>query len=311
MHEIYLCLFLGQLTTRLGYRVQIQPCLTLVLLSPTTCWRQPAYPHCRAIIKRLVELEAAISDNLHRLHCDVAIHSNLADLRLYRAQLKRLLNRSLYYLRVVADGKTLFKIGVTARNVEERIEEIRADLRPHFQSVDIKLIDCWKHRGSVEHYFKHRHRQFGFAVGAMTEFFAFPDAQAKRVQRDLRTMGSKELVWAERELLADQLSNIERELDGNRRDYDRYEQERRRALAISTGMRRAKRWGNNIGRPKGQENSDAFLNKPKSRAIAKALDEGHSLRMTAQLCGASVNTVRKVKQLKREVRERGGGGKEC
>ena len=42
-------------------------------------------------IKRLVELEAAISGNLHRLHCDVAIHSNLANLRLYRTQLKRLL----------------------------------------------------------------------------------------------------------------------------------------------------------------------------------------------------------------------------
>ena len=150
--------------------------------------------------------------------------------------MKLLLKCSLYYLRVLADGKTLFKIGVTARNLEERIEEIRADLRPYFQTVAIKLIDCWKHRGSVEHYFKHQHRQFGFAIGAMTEFFLFPDAQAKRVQRDLRTMGSKKLVWAERELLADELSKGERELDGNRRDYDSYEQERRCARAISTGM---------------------------------------------------------------------------
>ena len=75
----------------------------------------------------------------------------------------------------------------------------------------------------MEHYFKHRHRQFGFAIGAMTEFFAFPKAQAKRVQRDLRTMGTKELVWAERELLAGELSKVEQELDGNRRDYAKFE----------------------------------------------------------------------------------------
>ena len=83
--------------------------------------------------------------------------------------------------------------------------------------------------------------------------------------------------------------------------YARYEQERRRARAISTGMLRAVKWGGTIGRPIGQEDAETFLEKPKSRAISKALDEGLSLREIVGMCGSSVNTVRKVKRLRKET----------
>ena len=76
-------------------------------------WNLFAKVQHQLFIQKLVELERAGADNLHRLHCDVAIQYDLADLRLYRAQLKRLLGRALYYLKVVADDKTLYKIGVT------------------------------------------------------------------------------------------------------------------------------------------------------------------------------------------------------
>ena len=48
----------------------------------------------------------------------------LTDLRLYRAQLKRTLANTLYFLEVQAEDETLHKIGVTRRPIDERVKEV-------------------------------------------------------------------------------------------------------------------------------------------------------------------------------------------
>ena len=63
------------------------------------------------------------------------------------------------------------------------------------------------------------------------------------------------------------------------------------------GIKRAAQGGQHIGRPKAEEAVDAFLSKPKSRAITAVLSQHLSLRETARQIGVSVNTVQKVKAL--------------
>ncbi len=96
--------------------------------------------------------------------------SRLTDLRLYRAQLKRILSNTLYFLEIQAEGETLHKIGVTRRLIEERVTEVQGDLRAHFESVSIKVIGTWSHRGNVEKYFKHRYQDFNYLIGTLTEY---------------------------------------------------------------------------------------------------------------------------------------------
>jgi hypothetical protein len=128
-------------------------------------------------------------------HLEAAAHAALGtadehvaetDLLIYRAQLRRIFGATLYFIEVRTDGKTLHKIGVTSRPLDQRIAEIRADLAPHFGAVEIKPISTWENRGNVELYFKFRYRPFNHPIGALTEYFSFDDV--KPVLRDLRRM---------------------------------------------------------------------------------------------------------------------------
>ena len=115
----------------------------------------------------------------------------LADLQIYRAQLRRILVNSLYFLEVKADGHSFYKIGVTTRQIEERIAEVQRDVRAHYSDVTVNLLGLWEHRGNVELYFKHRYKAFNYRIGKLTEYFQFPDV--KVVLNDLYGMEPKVL----------------------------------------------------------------------------------------------------------------------
>jgi len=100
------------------------------------------------------------------------------DLRLYCAQLARLFSLQLYLLRVQMEGGELHKIGVTARPVEERLPEVRRDLREHLGEVELELAGSWRHRGSLEPYFKRLFARRALRIGPLTEYFSF-DAYRK------------------------------------------------------------------------------------------------------------------------------------
>ncbi len=112
-----------------------------------------------------------------------------ADLLIYRAQLRRILVNSLYFLEVKADGNTFYKIGVTTRSIEERIAEVQRDVRSHFSDAVVNPLGLWEHRGNVELYFKHRYQPFNYRIGKLTEYFVFPNVKA--VLNDLYGMKPK------------------------------------------------------------------------------------------------------------------------
>jgi hypothetical protein len=119
-----------------------------------------------------------------------------ADLLIYRAQLRRILVNSLYFLEVKADGNIFYKIGVTTRLIEERIAEVQRDVKAHYSDVTVNLLGLWEHRGNVELYFKHRYKAFNYRIGKLTEYFVFPDVKA--VLNDLYEMEPKvvsEVDW--------------------------------------------------------------------------------------------------------------------
>lgn len=144
-----------------------------------------------AKLERSVEIAKAAS-----LAC---IDERVADLRIYRTQLKWILLNSLYFLEIKTEGQTFYKIGITTRQIEERIAEVQRDLKAHYSEVVISLLGLWHHRGNVELYFKHRYKAFNYPIGKLTEYFKFADVKA--VLEDLFDMESKMLSEVELELL--------------------------------------------------------------------------------------------------------------
>jgi len=136
------------------------------------------------LLSELAKLEQSVDIAIAaRLSC---LNERLADLKIYRAQLRRILSNSLYFLEVKADGKIFYKIGITTRLIEERIAEVQRDLKVHYSDVVVNLLGLWKHRGNVELYFKHRYKAFNYRIGKLTEYFRF--ANVKLILNDLFEM---------------------------------------------------------------------------------------------------------------------------
>jgi hypothetical protein len=89
------------------------------------------------LLSELASLENSVEIALSAgLSC---LEERRADLLIYRAQLRRILVNSLYFLEVKADGHCFYKIGVTTRSIEERIAEVQRDVRTHYSDVIINL----------------------------------------------------------------------------------------------------------------------------------------------------------------------------
>ncbi|MBD0304299.1 MAG: GIY-YIG nuclease family protein [Tolypothrix sp. T3-bin4] len=144
-----------------------------------------------------------------------ALHKNapdlphrLTDLKLYRAQLKRILSCTLYFLEIQTNKGTLYKIGVTERRVTERMAEAERDLLAQYQNITIQVLGTWSHRGNVELYFKHRYRDFNYPIDNLTEYYKFNTEDAKIVLHDLQEMKAKVLSSVEMDILRDKPNPI-------------------------------------------------------------------------------------------------------
>jgi len=133
------------------------------------------------------------------------VGERLADLQIYRSQLRRILINSLYFLEVKADGQMFHKIGVTTRQIEQRIAEVQRDVKVHYSDVVVNLLGLWERRGNVELYFKHRYQPFNYRIGKLTEYFYFPNV--KPILNDLYGMESKVLSDVEVDVLNCQQSD--------------------------------------------------------------------------------------------------------
>ncbi len=137
----------------------------------------------------------------------------LSDLRIYRAEFKKILSTTLYYLEIKTSGEILYKIGVTRRTVAERVAEVQRELSAYYPSATIKVLGSWEHRGNVEKYFKYRYQGFNYKIGSLTEYYKFSDENAKSTLRDLRRMKPKVLSEVEIEIISGKLSKIEQLVD--------------------------------------------------------------------------------------------------
>ena len=131
------------------------------------------------------------------------LKEKLADLKIYKLQIQRILRFTLYFLRIKADNKILHKIGVTSRTMSDRLPEIERDLRQHYSKVAIDILGTWQHRGNVELYFKHRYKEFNYHIGKLTEYYLFKDIGL--ILEDLRFMQPKDLTTKELEILRESL----------------------------------------------------------------------------------------------------------
>ncbi|MBX9253618.1 GIY-YIG nuclease family protein [Desmonostoc muscorum CCALA 125] len=138
------------------------------------------------LLKKLLKLELAFKHAKHKNAPDLAYR--LTDLKLYRAQLKRILSCTLYFLEIQTNIGTLYKIGVTQRPVVKRVAEVEMDLLAQYQTVAIRVLGSWAHRGNVEKYFKHRYHGFNYPIGSLTEYYKFNAEDVKIVLSDLQQM---------------------------------------------------------------------------------------------------------------------------
>ncbi|MEG4838271.1 GIY-YIG nuclease family protein [Microcoleus sp. B9-D4] len=160
------------------------------------------------LVSELASLEGSVEiAEAAGLSC---LEERRADLLIYRAQLRRILVNSLYFLEVKADGNIFYKIGVTTRSIEERIAEVQRDVKAHYSDVTVNLLGLWEHRGNVELYFKHRYQPFNYRIGKLTEYFVFPNV--KVVLNDLYGMKPKMLSDVEVEMIG---GSVEKDVSQN------------------------------------------------------------------------------------------------
>jgi hypothetical protein len=156
------------------------------------------------LLKKLLKLELAAKHALYKNTPDKLYR--LTDLTFYRAQLQRILSCSLYFLEIQTPKRTLYKIGVTARPIQQRLAEIETDLLAHYQNVAIQILGTWSHRGNVELYFKHHYHNYNYRIGSLTEYFKFNAADANTVLHELQQVKAKALFPVEIDLLKDNIS---------------------------------------------------------------------------------------------------------
>lgn len=169
------------------------------------------------LLKKLVKLELAFEHAKYKNAPEKP--QRITDLELYRAQLKRILSCTLYFLEIHTNKQTLYKIGVTQRPIVERMAEVEIDLLAHYSNVAIKVLGTWASRGNVELYFKHRYQDFNYPIGSLTEYYKFSAEQVKIVLSELQQMQPKVLSPVESEILEDRhtfLLNASRCADSKR-----------------------------------------------------------------------------------------------
>jgi hypothetical protein len=156
------------------------------------------------LLKKLLKLELAFKHAEYKNAPDLAYR--FTDLKLYRAQLQRILSSSLYFLEIETNIGIIYKIGVTTRPVLKRVAEVKIDLLAHYSSVAIRVLGTWEHRGNIELYFKHRYQGFNYPIGSLTEYYKFNNEDVKNVLHYLHQMQPKILSQDEIDILEENYS---------------------------------------------------------------------------------------------------------
>jgi K+ transporter len=147
------------------------------------------------LLKKLFKLELAVEHAKYKNTPDLSYR--FIDLQLYRTQIKRILDCTLYFLKITTDRETFYKVGVTQRPIAARIKEVKIDLVANHKMINIEVLGTWTNRGNIEKYFKHRYQNFNYPIGSLTEYYKFSNIEAENVLHDLQQMKVKELSQPE------------------------------------------------------------------------------------------------------------------
>ncbi len=234
--------------------------------------------HESQIGQKLAHLEAAIFSNSGSLLPPSELQVRLTDLRIYCAQMRKILLSSLYYLKVQADGRIFYKIGITTRPMPKRLAEIYRDLQSFFGSVEVEVLRTWVNRGNVERYFKYRYSDSNYPIDSLTEYFSFADPdETQAVERDLHQMQAKVLSPVEQDIV-----------DGKQDD----------RLAVVLADEQIQAGNLRVSDQLQVQLKQNFLAKPSSQQVIAALHQGASLRDAAAKASVSVDVARKILAVK-------------
>jgi hypothetical protein len=231
------------------------------------------------IEQRLAHLEAAIFDNSGSVLPLEELRVRLTDLRIYFAAMRKMLLSNLYYLRVQADGKILYKIGVTTRSMSQRSAEIYRDLLIHYKVVAIEVLGTWASRANVERYFKYWYCDFNYPIGSLTEYFRFAD-KTQLVERDLNKLQAKVLSKVEQDIVDGKQDKFLAKLLAN-------EQMKVGDVQVSNKLEANLR--------------QRFLAQPSSQRVIAALHQGDHLRDAAAKASVLIEVARKVLAVMQKV----------
>jgi hypothetical protein len=119
-----------------------------------------------------------------RAHLLPELKSGIAR-RILEQELERIRQTTLYFLEIEAEGAPpLHKIGITTREVDSRITEIKRFLAPHLAVREIRPVFQLANVSYVEAYFKARFAAWQQTIGQATEYFSFGE-QLSQVQTEL------------------------------------------------------------------------------------------------------------------------------
>ncbi len=158
--------------------------------------------------------------------------------------------------------------------MSKRLEEIYRDLRSHYQSVEIEVINVWANRGNVEQYFKYRYSSCNYPIGSLTEYFMFASLdETQAVESDLHQMQAKVQSQVDQDIM-----------DGKQDSF----------LAALLADEQIKVGEVRIRNSLESNLKQRFLAQPSSQKTIAALYQGASLRDAAAISSVSVEVARKV-----------------
>ena len=162
------------------------------------------------LLERLEQLEQAVIEAKRKSNLTI-LNSAIENLRIYRAQYKKVLGKTLCFLEIKVNKNEVYKIGVTVLDVELYIEETRRDLLKYFNKVEIKPLVVMENLGNVKFYFNYRYKDYNYKIGELTGYFDFGN-EIKAVLRDLMEMKKKKLSKIEQGILTDDFAKVKRSL---------------------------------------------------------------------------------------------------
>lgn len=146
-------------------------------------------------IPSLDTLPTSFSPHLKAVAAYHATKQKLAEanvkLELYAQELEWFHRFQLYFLEIRTGAYSIFyKIGLTARDLSERLKEIKKDL-VQFQQVEIRVLHQLSGVAFLETFFKQKYQHKRYQLGQHTEYFVFEHYEIARLSKEFEQIQTR------------------------------------------------------------------------------------------------------------------------